>query len=104
VAESRPRRIFRDYAGVMANALGESREALDGIQRAVDFHDSRYHLGIHAPGRHDIGDAIKATHTVKSRAGYGGPGDPRIEESSRAGRDPRFGMSAGASGNRVARG
>jgi len=52
---SRPRRYFRDYAGVVANALG------DRVKHWMAFNERgfsrfRYHLGIHAPGRHDIGD------------------------------------------------
>jgi beta-glucosidase len=60
---------FRDYAGVVADALG------DGVKHWMAFNEPwiftilGYHLGIHAPGRHEIDSAIKATHTVNLAQG-----------------------------------
>ncbi len=103
MAESRPRRIFPRLCRHRGRRARRSREALDGIQRAVDFHDSRLSPGNTCAGtprnrQRDQGDAHR-----KSRAGHGYQGDPRIEKPSRGGRH-RVQHVSGASGNRVARG
>ena len=94
---------FRDYAAVVADALGDRVKHWMAFNEPWIFTILGYHLGIHAPGRHEIDSAIKATHTVNLAQGMASQGDPRIEEPSRGGRH-RVQHVAGASGDRVARG
>ncbi len=94
---------FRDYAGVVADALGDRVKHWMAFNEPWIFTILGYHLGIHAPGRQrtsrgDQGDAYR-----QSRAGHGGAGDSRIESPSRGGRH-RVQHVVGASGDRVARG
>ena len=94
---------FRDYATVVADALGDRVKHWMAFNEPWIFTMLGYSLGIHAPGRHDIGDAIKATHTVNLAQGMAIKAHARIEEPSRGSRH-RLQHVAGASGDRVARG
>ncbi len=60
---------FRDYAGVVADALGDRVKHWMAFNEPWIFTILGYHLGIHAPGRHEIDSAIKATHTVNLAQG-----------------------------------
>ena len=60
---------FRDYAGVVADALGDRVKHWMAFNEPWIFTILGYHLGIHAPGRHELDSAIKATHTVNLAQG-----------------------------------
>lgn len=60
---------FRDYAVVVADALGDRVKHWMVFNEPWIFTMLGYATGIHAPGRHEIDNAIKATHTVNLAQG-----------------------------------
>jgi len=60
---------FRDYAAVVADSLGDRVKHWMAFNEPWIFTILGYLLGIHAPGRHDVAQAIKATHTVNMAQG-----------------------------------
>lgn len=60
---------FRDYAAVVADALGDRVKHWMAFNEPWIFTILGYLMGVHAPGRHEPGEAIKATHTVNLAQG-----------------------------------
>ena len=69
MAESRPRRIFPRLCQRRGQRAGRSREALDGIQRAVDLYDSRLSPGDTCAGtpRHSARRSRRRTSSISRR-------------------------------------
>jgi beta-glucosidase len=60
---------FRDYAAVVADSLGDRVKHWMAFNEPWIFTILGYLTGIHAPGRRDPANAIKATHTVNLAQG-----------------------------------
>ena len=61
--------IFRDYAAVVADALGDRVKHWMAFNEPWIFTMLGYSTGIHAPGRKETDNAMKATHTVNLAQG-----------------------------------
>ena len=71
---------FRDYAAVVADALGDRVKHWMAFNEPWIFTILGYHLGIHAPGRRDIARGDQGDAYGQSRAGHGVQRASRIEE------------------------
>lgn len=60
---------FRDYAAVVADSLGDRVKHWMVFNEPWIFTILGYHTGVHAPGRREPENAIKATHTVNLAQG-----------------------------------
>jgi beta-glucosidase len=60
---------FRDYAAVVADSLGDRVKHWMAFNEPWIFTILGYLTGIHAPGRHEPVEAMKATHTVNLAQG-----------------------------------
>ena len=60
---------FRDYAAVVADALGDRVKHWMPLNEPWIFTILGYLMGVHAPGRREPREAIKATHTVNLAQG-----------------------------------
>jgi beta-glucosidase len=61
--------IFRDYAAVVADALGDRVKHWMTFNEPWIFTILGYYTGIHAPGRREREEAMKATHVVSLAQG-----------------------------------
>jgi beta-glucosidase len=61
--------IFRDYAAVVADALGDRVKHWMAFNEPWIFTMLGYSQGVHAPGRKETDNAMKATHTVNLAQG-----------------------------------
>jgi beta-glucosidase len=62
---------FRDYAAVVADALGDRVRYWMVFNEPWIFTILGYLTGVHAPGRHEPAHALQATHTVNLAQGMG---------------------------------
>jgi beta-glucosidase len=62
---------FADYAAIVARALGDRLDSWILINEPGIFLESGYRNGEHAPGRSDLTDYLRATHTTNLAVGLG---------------------------------
>lgn len=62
---------FGDYAGLVADALGDRVRHWIILNEPKTFTSTGYWLGVHAPGRRDARDFLRATHVANLAQGLG---------------------------------
>ena len=98
-------RLFPRLCGRLRRRARRSRQALDGIQRAVDFHDVR--LSDSAYMRRDGAISLRRSErriSSISRRALACKRDARVEDTKPEAVGTAFSMSAGPSDDRFARG